>query len=359
MDLGKQNILFFTRTMMLGGTENVVLQLCEVFKPKVNKIVVCSCGGVNVEKLTKMGIRHYQIPDISSKKDMFKICRTVKKIVEKEQITVIHSHHRMAAFYTEILFGSSIIKIANAHNTFFDKKLLTRFAYRNTKVIAVGEMVKKNLVGFYKISSEQITVIHNAIKPFDGKISPIPLLTEYRENGYKIIGNVGRLSEQKGMEYFINAVPGVIEKFPKTKFVIVGDGEDKDKLVNMVKQMNLDEYITFLGYRSDIQNVMSQMDFIVLSSLWEGLPLTPIEAFSVGKTVVATAVDGTPEIVQNGINGILIKPKDIKEIVNNICYLLNNIDVLDKFHVSAKERYNAEFSFEKLRMNYIGFYRIM
>ena len=333
MDLGKQNILFFTRTMMLGGTENVVLQLCEVFKPKVNKIVVCSCGGVNVEKLTTIGIRHYQIPYISSKKDIFKICRTVKKIVEKEQITVIHSHHRMAAFYTEILFGSSIIKIANAHNTFFDKKLLTRFAYRNTKVIAVGEMVKKNLVGFYKISSEQITVIHNAIKPFDGKISPIPLLTEYRENGYKIIGNVGRLSEQKGMEYFINAVPGVIEKFPKTKFVIVGDGEDKDKLVNMVKQMNLDEYITFLGYRSDIQNVMSQMDFIVLSSLWEGLPLTPIEAFSVGKTVVATAVDGTPEIVQNGINGILIKPKDIKEIVNNICYLLNKIDMLDKFQV--------------------------
>lgn len=359
MDLGKQNILFFTRTMMLGGTENVVLQLCEVFKPKVNKIVVCSSGGVNVEKLTEMGIKHYQIPDISSKKDILKICRTVKQIVEKEQITVIHSHHRMAAFYTEILFGSSIIKIANAHNTFHDKKGLTKLAYRNTKLIAVGEMVKKNLVDFYKISSEQITVIHNAIKPFEGKISPIPLLTEYRDNGYKIIGNVGRLSEQKGMEYFINAVPGVIEKFPKTKFVIVGDGEDKDKLVNMVKQMNLDEYITFLGYRSDIQNVMSQMDFIVLSSLWEGLPLTPIEAFSVGKTVVATAVDGTPEIVQNGINGILIKPKDIKEIVNNICYLLNNIDVLDKFHVSAKERYNAEFSFEKLRMNYIGFYRIM
>lgn len=359
MDLGKQNILFFTRTMMLGGTENVVLQLCEVFKPKVNKIVVCSCGGVNVEKLTEMGIKHYQIPDISSKKDILEICRTVKQIVEKEQITVIHSHHRMAAFYTEILFGSSIIKIANAHNTFHDKKGLTKLAYRNTKLIAVGEMVKKNLVEYYGIPNEQVTVIHNAIKPFDGKISPIPLLTEYRENGYKIIGNVGRLSEQKGMEYFINAVPGVIEKFPKTKFVIVGDGEDKDKLVNMVKQMNLDEYITFLGYRSDIQNVMSQMDFIVLSSLWEGLPLTPIEAFSVGKTVVATAVDGTPEIVQNGINGILIKPKDIKEIVNNICYLLNNIDVLDKFHVSAKERYNAEFSFEKLRMNYIGFYRIM
>lgn len=360
MKLEDQNILFLTRTMKLGGTENVVLQLCEIFKPLVNNVIVCSCGGVNEQKLKEMGIKHYTIPDISEKnpRSIVKTIITIKKIVDKEDITIVHSHHRMAALYAELICDKNILKIANAHNTFHDKKTLTRLAYRNTKLIAVGEMVKKNLVEYYELPSDQVTVIYNAIKPFDGKISPIPLLTEYRENGYKIIGNVGRLSEQKGMEYFINAVPGVIEKFPKTKFVIVGDGEDKDKLVNMVKEKNMDEYITFLGYRSDIQNVMSQMDFIVLSSLWEGLPLTPIEAFSVGKTVVATAVDGTPEIVQNGINGILIKPKDIKEMVSNICYLLYNIDVIDRFQVSAKERYK-EFSFEKLRMNYVEFYRIL
>ena len=360
MKLEDQNILFLTRTMKLGGTENVVLQLCEIFKPLVNNVIVCSCGGVNEQKLKEMGIKHYTIPDISEKnpRSIVKTIITIKKIVDKEDITIVHSHHRMAALYAELICDKNILKIANAHNTFHDKKTLTRLAYRNTKLIAVGEMVKKNLVEYYELPSDQVTVIYNAIKPFDGKISPIPLLTEYRENGYKIIGNVGRLSEQKGMEYFINAVPGVIEKFPKTKFVIVGDGEDKDKLVNMVKEKNMDEYITFLGYRSDIQNVMSQMDFIVLSSLWEGLPLTPIEAFSVGKTVVATAVDGTPEIVQNGINGILIKPKDIKEMVSNICYLLYNIDVIDRFQGSAKERYK-EFSFEKLRMNYVEFYRIL
>ena len=360
MKLEDQNILFLTRTMKLGGTENVVLQLCEIFKPLVNNVIVCSCGGVNEQKLKEMGIKHYTIPDISEKnpRSIVKTIITIKKIVDKEDITIVHSHHRMAALYAELICDKNILKIANAHNTFHDKKTLTRLAYRNTKLIAVGEMVKKNLVEYYELPGDQVTVIYNAIKPFDGKISPIPLLTEYRENGYKIIGNVGRLSEQKGMEYFINAVPGVIEKFPKTKFVIVGDGEDKDKLVNMVKEKNMDEYITFLGYRSDIQNVMSQMDFIVLSSLWEGLPLTPIEAFSVGKTVVATAVDGTPEIVQNGINGILIKPKDIKEMVSNICYLLHNIDVIDRFQVSAKERYK-EFSFEKLRMNYVEFYRIL
>ena len=67
MQLQDQNILFFTRTMDLGGTENVIIQLCEIFQPLVNKIVVCSRGGVNEEKLREMGIKHYQIPDIEDK----------------------------------------------------------------------------------------------------------------------------------------------------------------------------------------------------------------------------------------------------------------------------------------------------
>lgn len=358
MKLEDQNILFLTRTMKLGGTENVVLQLCEIFKPLVNKVIVCSCGGVNEHKLKEMGIEHYIIPDISEKnpRSIVKTIITIKKIVDKENITIVHSHHRMAALYAELICDKNIVKIANAHNTFHDKKTLTRLAYRNTKLIAVGEMVKKNLVEYYEIPSEQVTVIHNAIKPFYEKISPIPLLTEYRENGYKIIGNVGRLSEQKGMEYFINAVPKVIEKFPKTKFVIVGDGEDKDKLVNMVKRKKLDEFITFLGYRSDIQNVMSQMDFIVLSSLWEGLPLTPIEAFSVGKTVVATAVDGTPEIVRNNIDGYLISPRNSIQLSERISDLIESEDKKRKMEIEAYERYKKSFSMTIFLKNYINFY---
>ena len=357
MDLGKQNILFFTRTMMLGGTENVVLQLCEVFKPKVNKIVVCSCGGVNVEKLIEMGIKHYQIPDISSKKDIFKICRIVKQIVEKEQITVIHSHHRMAAFYTEILFGSSMIKIANAHNTFFDKKLLTRFAYRNTKVIAVGEMVKKNLVDYFNIPKEQVSVIHNAVKPFDGNYLEDKYIRKLHDDGNFVVGNIGRLTEQKGMEYFIKSIPEIIKKHPKTRFVIAGSGEDEQRLLNLVKRMEIEEYIKFLGYRVDIQNLMLQLDLIVLSSLWEGLPLTPIEAFSIGKTIVATRVDGTPEIVRDGIDGYLVNPKESNQMAEAICKVIENDDKRKQMEMNAKERYIQEFSFIQLVDKYCRFYK--
>lgn len=87
MELNKKNVLFLTRTMKLGGTENVILQLCEILKPQVNKIVVCSCGGVNVEKLQKMGIKHYMIPDIEEKslKTFLTTYKVISKIVKKRK----------------------------------------------------------------------------------------------------------------------------------------------------------------------------------------------------------------------------------------------------------------------------------
>ena len=125
MILKVQNLLFFTRTMALGGTENVVLQLCEIFKPLVNNIAVCSCGGENVKRLDEMGIHHYTIPDIENKSPsvMLKVAKQLRKIIRDENITVIHTHHRMAAFYVAALrLYKKCSFINTSHNTFYDKK---------------------------------------------------------------------------------------------------------------------------------------------------------------------------------------------------------------------------------------------
>lgn len=358
MELAKQNILFLTRTMKLGGTENVILQLCEILLPKVNRIVVCSCGGVNVEKLTQMGIQHYEIPDIAEKSilGIIKTVKTVKTILKTENITLIHSHHRMAALYARLLSSKNVIRLANAHNTFQDKKTLTAFAYSGTKMIAVGEQVKKNLTDFFHIAESQVTVIHNAIKAFDEDIQPIAELTDARNANCILIGNVGRLSEQKGMEYFIKAAAEVAEQCPKARFFIIGDGEDANKLKAMASELLPDGAAVFLGYRSDIQNVMSQLDFIVLSSLWEGLPLTPIEAFSVGKTVVATAVDGTPEIVENEQNGLLVESRNTDELSAAIQRLCQDNELRVSLSQAALETYQEKFSFQTLSEHYIKYY---
>lgn len=359
MELENQSILFIVRTMGLGGTENVVLQLCEILSGKVNKIVVCSSGGVHEQKLQAMGIRHYVIPDVASKNpsDMLKTYQSIKSIIKKEQITIVHSHHRMAALYAELTAPSNIIKIANAHNTFQDKKRLTQFAYRNTNIVAVGEMVKKNLTEFFEIPDNQISVIHNAVKPFEGTVKNIEVLEKEKAEGHVLVGNIGRLSKQKGMSYFIDAAGFVVQKHPEARFVIVGDGELKNQLNEQVRSKKMQDKILFLGYRNDIQSVMSQLDFIVLSSLWEGLPLTPIEAYSVGKTVIGTAVDGTPEIIRDGVDGYLVPPKDIHALAEKITFMIENSEIKRKLEKNAKERFLDEFSFLNMADRYSTFYK--
>ena len=101
---------------------------------------------------------------------------------------------------------------------------------------------------------------------------------------------------------------------------------------------------------------MSQLDFVVLSSLWEGLPLTPIEAYSVGKTVIGTAVDGTPEIIRDGVDGYLVEPRNPVQLAEKMNELIECPETRERMGKQAKKRYQNEFSFEKLSKRYIDFY---
>lgn len=362
MDLSKQNILFFPRTMGLGGTENVVLQLCEIFKPLVNNIVVCSCGGENVKHLDEMGIRHYTIPDIEDKSPsvILKTAKQIRRIVREENITIIHTHHRMAAFYVAALRSYKKCGFINtSHNTFYDKKRLTAFAYKHAGLVACGEMVKKNLADYFGLPDEKVTVIRNAVASFDGQIVPDETIEKLRGDGCFIVGNIGRLSGQKGMEYYIQALPKVLKKHPETHFLIIGTGELESSLKEQTKQLNVENNLHFLGYRSDVQNLISQLDLVVLSSLWEGLPLTPIEAFSVGKTVVATGVDGTVEIVEDGKSGRLIEPKKPEQIAESVVWMIEHPEEKKSMEWKAKNRYEQDFSIERLSKAYIEFYKMI
>ena len=354
MVLEEQNVMFLLRATQHAGTENVVMQLCEILRPLVNKIVVVSAGGFKKEKLDELGIKFVEIPDIENKslKNMSSIMKTVKTVVKDENITVIHTHHRMAAFYVRFTgLYKKCVFINTSHNTFSNRKFLTRYAYNHANLVACGAMVKKNLTDVFGL--DNVTVIHNAVKPFTDDIVPDEILLKARKDGKYLIGNIGRISEQKGMEYFIKAVPDVLSVHPDTEFFVIGSGEDEEKIKDMAKDLP----VTFLGYRTDIQNLMSQMDLIVLSSLWEGLPLTPIEAFSVGKTIVATGVDGTVEIVEDGVSGLIVPPRDPKAIAEKINYMIDNPEDKKQMEEKAVERYEEEFSFDTLAGSYIDYYR--
>lgn len=192
--------------------------------------------------------------------------------------------------------------------------------------------------------------------PFDGNIVRVEILYKEHAKGNVLIGNIGRLSEQKGMTYFIEAAEITTRTHSDVRFVIVGDGEEREKLQAQVKAKGLQNNVLFWGYRNDIQNVMSQLAFVVLSSLWDGLPLTPIEAYSVGKTVVGTAVDGTPEIICDGVDGYLVEPRNPMQLAERMNELIEHPEIRECLGIQAMQRYQDEFSFRKLSERYEAFY---
>lgn len=359
MAIGDKNILYFTRTMGIGGTEKVILQLCKYFNTKFNKIIVCSCGGVHEDELKELGIKHYTINDIENKnpQNIIKTLLLTYRIIKNENIDIVHTHHRMAAFYTSILKKITKIEFINtAHNTFQDKKFFTKLILKDARVVAVGEKVRKNLIDFFELSPKQVKVIYNGIEKNNKSIIEIPEIKKYKDKGYFLVGNIGRLSEQKGMEYYVKSIPEVVKKHSNIMFYIIGDGEEKEKLIGMAKELQIESNLIFLGFRNDVINIIKQLDLIVLSSLWEGLPLTPIEAFSQGKTVIATNVDGTGEIVQNLQNGILIQERDSKSISENIIKLYRDMDLRIKLENNTLKVYKDKFSIKIFNLNYIKYY---
>ena len=358
MKLKEQNILFFTRNMELGGTENVILQMCEVLKPRVNKIIVCSHGGVNIEKLKQMGIKHYYIPDISnvSFRTVFNTFRIINKIIKDEHITVVHTHHRMAAFYTCIISRFTKIHfLASVHGEFFDKRVLTNIAYSRALIIVCGENVKSNITNFFGIK-KNIIVLRNAVIQDRSPLIQISDIERYREEGYRLVGYVGRLSKEKGILYLINSLT-YYSQDERIVYVIVGDGAMKGEMLSQLDKVHCRDRVIYLGYRDDPQNVIRQLDCIVLPSLTEGLPLTPMEAFAQGKPVIASEVGGNIELVRDGENGILIRPKNAFEITEAVRKLLFNKEFYEYCSKNAKRDYDLKYDISVFNEQLVNIYK--
>ena len=128
--------------------------------------------------------------------------------------------------------------------------------------------------------------------------------------GALVIGSIGRLNEQKGHRYLIDAAPAVIDRHKDARFLIVGDGDLKEPLRRQAQAMGIGDHVVFAGHRSDVRELLGAIDVVCMPSLYEGTPLALFEAMAAARTIVASAVDGCAEILHDGVTGLLVPPKD-------------------------------------------------
>jgi glycosyltransferase involved in cell wall biosynthesis len=125
-----------------------------------------------------------------------------------------------------------------------------------------------------------------------------------------LVGVVGRLEAQKGHRYLFDAWPAVVREYPDARLAVVGEGSLRAPLAAQAQALGVADSVLFLGFRPDVPRVLDALDALALPSLYEGMPLTVIEASAMACPVVATAVDGTPEVVEDGVTGWLVPPAD-------------------------------------------------
>ena len=348
----KNNILHISRTMDIGGAERIVYQLSSDLKDEFDSVHVASTGGLWESELSAKGIQHHKILDIDSKNPLtvLKLLTSIRQIIKKNEITIVHTHHRMAAFYIRLLklVHPKLIHVYTAHNVFKDKLPLYRFALKNAKSVAVGEAVNKNLKEDVVITDSRVIYNGVVLKETDDQVDEI-----ISYGGIKL-GCIARLSEQKGLTYLLDAMSLLTVK--DIRLFIVGDGELRNELENKVKELDLQDSVTFLGYRKDIVECINSFDFCVLPSVFEGFGLVAIEAFMNSKTLVATDIPGLNEVVTNK-NGILVPAKDPAALASAIDKLAMDATLRQELASQAKKDYENKFSYPLFLENYRELYR--
>ena len=348
----KNSILHISRTMDIGGAERIVYQLSSDLKDEFDSVHVASTGGLWESELAAQGIQHHKILDIDSKNPVtvLKLLFSIHQIIKNNEITIVHTHHRMAAFYIRLLklVHPKLIHVYTAHNVFKDKLPLYGFALKNAKSVAVGEAVNKNLKEDVGITDSRVIYNGVILKETDDQVDEI-----ISYGGIKL-GCIARLSEQKGLTYLLDAMSLLTIK--DIRLFIVGEGELREELENKVKELNLQDSVIFLGYRKDIVECINSFDFCVLPSVFEGFGLVAIEAFMNSKTLVATDIPGLNEVVTNK-NGVLVPAKDPAALASAIDKLATDAILRQELASQAKKDYENKFSYPMFLENYRALYR--
>lgn len=219
-----------------------------------------------------------------------------------------------------------------------------KFFYKDADAIVCVSQGVADEISAMMGGSDKIRVIYNPIS--DDAIlkmaeEEVGHLWFSSDANISVIVMVGRLSKTKDQPTLFKALSLIIKKQP-VRLVIVGDGTEKEKLINLVRQFGISENIVFLGFQNNPYKYMKQASVFVLSSLQEGFGNVIVEAMVCGTPVVATdCKSGPSEIIQDGINGLLVPPQDEKALADAILRILNDRSLAKKFSIEGKKR--AEF----------------
>ncbi len=329
-------ILYFSNETDRGGAEEHLLALLRGLDRNLFRLHL-ACTNEMAEKLQ---------PDVPDDVEVFPV--TLRKpthfagmirlarILRRRQIGILHSH----LFYAS-LFASPVGRLVGVPLVFETPHLKERWRKGRLKSsYAVDRMIGR-LVDYYVAVSKanaQYLIEEKMLPP--GKIVVIRNGCDVNRfnpahevpNGLRaslgfdpgdpVLVEMARLEPQKGHQVLLRALPLIRARFPKTRLVCVGEGSLREELTQQAAALGLKDCVRFVGFQPNVEDWLALATATVLPSFYEGLPLAAIESLAAGKPVLASAVDGTPEVVRHGITGFTFRPGHSGELAETACRIL-------------------------------------
>ncbi|MFH1459647.1 MAG: glycosyltransferase [Candidatus Omnitrophota bacterium] len=360
----KINIVHIVEDLKTGGLERVIAGIVTGIDPeRFNLKIWCLFRGGDIyDELKAQGV-NVEILGMQSHRDigfMFKLIRRLKE----NNIHIIHTHGYTGTTLGRIagiIAGVKII-LAHVHSTYWDfsfKQLCIEkiLSLATDKIICCSESVANFVKGREKVNKDKVTVIYNGVDldKFILKDNQITDKDEY------VIGCIASLFAHKGHKYLLAAIKSLISDCSKKiRLILVGEGQLKDELQDYCRKLGIEKNVKFVGNVLDISEILKGFDIVVLpSSEREGLGIALLEAMAVGIPIIGTTIGGIPEIIQNGINGILIEPKNSGSLASAINSMLDDFNKAKTMGATGRKIVEAKFSQEKMLQKISGLYQIL
>lgn len=353
-------------TLPIGGAEQLLLTILKnIDKTRYEPTVCCinSKGPIGLE-IEKLGFEVIELGRKSKSWDI-RIVLDLMALIRRKNIDILHTHLYHANMYGRVAASRcNVPVIITEHNVYTKYKLKRRLvnyllAKKTDRIIAVSRMVMEYVIRRDWIERSKVELIYNGI---DIPNQPSETTREQarKELGLSeehfVIGTVSRLEEQKGHNYLIDAVKKLKDSIPNLKVLIVGSGTLELHLKKRVEDEGLKDYIDFLGPRRNIPDLLRSFDVFVFPSLWEGLPVALLEALACSLPAIVTPVGGVGEIIEDGINGIFVPPRDSDSLEKAVLALYNDRELRGRLGNEGQrtvfERFNAALMVKKLESLY-------
>jgi len=279
------------------------------------------------------------------------------RVLKRLSPDILHAHdaHATAMASLALSLGGSATKtpplvVSRRVDFHLRGNSFSRWKYRQVDCfIAASEAIRKMLVSD-GVPPERTLTVHEGIDIEHVLAAPPVNVHEllFLPHRAPLVGNVSALVPHKGQRHLIEAAHLVVQEIPDARFVILGEGELREPLERQVRDHHLEKHVLLPGFRTDVLGCMKGFDLFAMSSVTEGLGTSLLDAMACSRAIVATRAGGIPEIVQEGVTGVLVEPRDHKAMAREIVGLLRDEALRTRMGEAGRVRVGEKFTVERM-----------